>query len=246
MTESEWVACIDPTRMLGFVRQRLSERKQRLFAVACCRRIWPLFLYEDSRQAVEAAQRFAEGMARKNELRGYYHGGLMALEECAARFRSVAPHSAISSAQAAANAAEERLLWACDDLPDPQFDPAVAAAAAAREHARQLRRRPEEGARAGKWAEVTERRCQSDILRDIVGNPFRQMILDRSWLTWNGGVVKSLAEIVYEGEVVDRLPILADALEEAGCTDTKILEHLRGPGPHVKGCWVVDALLDKK
>jgi hypothetical protein len=82
-----------------------------------------------------------------------------------------------------------------------------------------------------------------DIIRDIFGNPFRPVIIDSSWLTWNGGTIRQLAESIYTERAFDRIPILADALEDANCTDTAILYHLRGPGPHIRGCWVVDLLL---
>jgi hypothetical protein len=80
------------------------------------------------------------------------------------------------------------------------------------------------------------------VLLDLFGNPFRPITPNPSWLT---PTVTSLAQGIYEDRAFDRLPILADALEDAGCTNADILEHCRGPGPHVRGCWVVDLLLDK-
>jgi hypothetical protein len=65
------------------------------------------------------------------------------------------------------------------------------------------------------------------------------------WLAWNDGIVPKLAQAIYDDRVFDRLPILADALEEAGCTNADILNHCRQPGEHVRGCWVVDLLLGK-
>jgi hypothetical protein len=65
------------------------------------------------------------------------------------------------------------------------------------------------------------------------------------WLSWNDGIVPKLAQAIYDDRVFDRLPILADALEEAGCTNADILNHCRRPGEHVRGCWVVDLLLGK-
>jgi hypothetical protein len=59
-------------------------------------------------------------------------------------------------------------------------------------------------------------------------------------------LVRGLAEGIYADRAFDRLPILADALEEAGCTDAEVLAHCRGPGPHVRGCWVVDLILGKE
>ena len=81
------------------------------------------------------------------------------------------------------------------------------------------------------------------LVRDVFGNPFRLVLVERAWLAWEGGTVRKLAEGIYQDQAFDRLPILADALEEAGCADEAILSHLRGPGPHVRGCWVLDLLL---
>jgi hypothetical protein len=83
------------------------------------------------------------------------------------------------------------------------------------------------------------------LLRCLFGNPFRPVTLEQSWLSWNGGTVVKLAQSIYSDRAFDRLPILADALEEAGAHDAEILAHCRGPGPHCRGCWVVDALLGK-
>src|SRR5262245_18018566 len=85
------------------------------------------------------------------------------------------------------------------------------------------------------------------LIRDIFGNPYRQPpVLDRSWLAWNGGTIPNLARTMYASKRFRDLPILADALEEAGCTDETVLAHCRGPGPHVRGCWVVDWVLEKE
>jgi hypothetical protein len=94
--------------------------------------------------------------------------------------------------------------------------------------------------------------AQTELLRHIVGNPFRPVTLIPAVLAWNDGTVVRLAQVAYqerkmpEGTLDNgRLAVLADALEEAGCSDADILDHLRGPGPHVRGCWVVDQLLGK-
>jgi hypothetical protein len=83
------------------------------------------------------------------------------------------------------------------------------------------------------------------ILHDLFGNPFRPVALDAACLVWNDGTIPKLAQAIYEERAFNRLPILADALEEAGCTDADILGHCRQPGSHVRGCWVVDAILGK-
>lgn len=94
---------------------------------------------------------------------------------------------------------------------------------------------------------------QEAILRDVFGPlPSGEIRLAPAWLTWNDGTIRKLAQAVYaerllpEGQLDKaRLAILADALEEAGCTDPDLLGHLRGPGPHVRGCWAVDLLHGK-
>ncbi|HWG47752.1 MAG TPA: hypothetical protein VN688_33625 [Gemmataceae bacterium] len=90
---------------------------------------------------------------------------------------------------------------------------------------------------------ANERARQRSGLADIFGNPFRPARIDHRFLGWNDGTIPKLAQVIYEGRAFDHLPILADALEEAGCSDLDILGHLRGPGPHVRGCWVVDLCL---
>ena len=94
--------------------------------------------------------------------------------------------------------------------------------------------------------ERDERNMQCSLLRDIFGNPFRPPpAMAFSWLSWNDDTILKLAQAIYDDRVFDRLPILADALEEAGCTNADILNHCRQPGEHVRGCWVVDLLLGK-
>ncbi len=83
----------------------------------------------------------------------------------------------------------------------------------------------------------------ADILREIFGNPFHPVSLDPAWLT---GTAIALATGIYDDHAFDRLPILADALQEAGCNSDDLLNHLRGPGPHVRGCWALDLVLGKE
>jgi hypothetical protein len=97
-----------------------------------------------------------------------------------------------------------------------------------------------------------ERTGQAGLVRCIFPNPFRPATRDPAWHLWNGGTIPTLAKVVYEERQLPsghldpvRLPLLADMLEDAGCSDPSILEHLRGPGPHVRGCWPVDLVLGK-
>jgi hypothetical protein len=91
-----------------------------------------------------------------------------------------------------------------------------------------------------------EPRHQLALLHDIMGNPFRRVVVDASWRSWNDGAVVELAREIYEERAFDRLPLLGDLLEAAGCADADILGHCRTPGEHARGCWVVDLLLDKR
>jgi hypothetical protein len=117
---------------------------------------------------------------------------------------------------------------------------AMSAAAVAVKHAARA------GGAAGRPAAKRERAAQSLLMRDIFGNPFRPPPApDPSWLRWGDGTVPNLARAVYEGRAFERLPILADALEEAGCIHADVLGHLRGGGPHAVGCWALDWVLGK-
>lgn len=86
----------------------------------------------------------------------------------------------------------------------------------------------------------------ADLLRCVSGRPFRPpLTINPAWLDWNEGTVRKLATLLDEDRTFEWLPILADALEEAGCADDEVLQHCRGPGPHVRGCWVIDLILGK-
>jgi hypothetical protein len=104
------------------------------------------------------------------------------------------------------------------------------------------------GCLPGRW-EAARRRLQQDrcgLLRCLFGNPFRPPSApDPAWLRWNGGTVTGIAQALYDGRAFERMPVLGDALEDAGCGDAGVLGHCRGPGPHARGCWVVDLLLGK-
>jgi hypothetical protein len=84
---------------------------------------------------------------------------------------------------------------------------------------------------------------QSHLLRDLFGpHPFRRVAANPHWLT---STVVALAQGIYEDRAFDRMPILADALQDAGCDDESVLDHCRGGGIHVRGCWVLDLILSK-
>lgn len=92
-------------------------------------------------------------------------------------------------------------------------------------------------------AKAAEQKKQASLVRCLFGNPFRPVIFDTSWQT---ATVLSLAQAIYDERAFDRLPILADALEDAGCTNADVLNHCRAGGEHVRGCWVVDLVLGRE
>lgn len=96
---------------------------------------------------------------------------------------------------------------------------------------------------------ATRRRVEEEyppILREIVGNPFRPSPhISVAWLAWNDRAISKIAQGIYKDRAFDRLPILGDALEEAGCSDVDLLEHCRRTGGHRRGCWLVDLVLGK-
>jgi hypothetical protein len=238
MTEAEWLACTDPTPMLDYLEARdcLTERKQRLFDCACVRRVWHLLVDERGRKAVEIAEKFADGAAGLEELRQAQGIALAAADTHATLYLpgTADSYSVLAAASAAA--------WEFRSGADP-LGHAADAIAWERRTERLTENWPE-----GRWPDAkraAERKTQANLLREVIGNPFRPVAVSPSCLAWNHGTVVTLAHGIYDERAFDRLPILSDALEEAGCTDRAILDHCRGPGPHARGCWAVDLLLCK-
>jgi hypothetical protein len=240
MTESEWCLCQEPQAMLAFLREGgwLSDRKARLFAVACCRRIWHLMVDERSREAVEVAERFADGGASKDELMAARARGLRAHEYARAAVRSGDSSPCLSASWTAYRVARSR---AADGARDSIDFCSFAISGVPRQSANQ--------------AHFEELGKQAALLRDLFGPlPFRPVALDASWLAWGSGTVGRLARAAYEGRRMpagvleqERLAVLADGLEEAGCGDSDVLGHLRDRQQgHVRGCFVLDLLLGKE
>jgi hypothetical protein len=220
--------------MLEFLRGRASERKVRLFAVACCRRIWERLAEEGSRHAVGVAERFADGLSSPSQLR-LARG--IALEgkdpapwggEMACAYFATAK-SAWDAAEGAARTSQlvYSLAW---DRARRKADRTHRAAD--REAVGAVARQETAAARA----------AQAALLRDILGDPFHGVCLQPSWLTC---AVVSQSHAIYDERAFERMPELADVLQQGGCTDATILGHCRGPVLHVRGCWVVDAILGK-
>ena len=86
------------------------------------------------------------------------------------------------------------------------------------------------------------RAAEQALFGDLVGNPLRPPVLDPLWLTCNDYLVPRLAGQLHDERRWDEMPVLGDALEDAGCDDDTILDHCHGPGPHTRGCWLLDLL----
>jgi hypothetical protein len=230
MTQSEWLACTDPIQMLEFLRGKASDRKLRLFAVACCRRIWHVISDIRSREAVAATELFADGRITESEYLAVFWPASRAVDDC----KNVA---AIHAATAACFSA--RLVFADEDHTRWQMGEALFNAQRAAKHAVWA-------LHPDKHRAQQERHAQATLARCILGNPFRTAFIDPEWLKLKDGTVRKVVQTIYNDLAFDRLPALADALEEAGCNDVDILTHCRGEGPHVRGCWVIDLLLGKE
>ena len=206
LTEAQWRTCPDLVVMMQFTEGRAAgHRKMRLFAAACCRRVLDLLPDERSRAAVDAFDRFTEGLAGAEEVQAAMRRAWEVGENAASYLASEEPFLV------AFRASVDRARAA-----DPD-GPAVC---------------------------EPERAAQRDLLRDLC-NPFHAGLVDAALLSWNGGTVPRLAGAIYEERRFGDLPILADALEEAGCTDHDLLRHCRSGGEHVRGCWAVDLLLGR-
>ena len=234
MDEGQWAEgsnldrMIDQLTRFGRAKGKSGHRRMRLYACACCRRIWHLLSDQRSRDAVLVSERFGEGLASVEEL--------IAARE-AAQAASLDQASAPSPFDWRSQQAAWRRRLAAD----------AAHSSALPDHVNAARLAGEAAKRAG-WMERLHFQCE--YLRDVFGSPFRSVAVDPSWRT---PAVLALAQAAYENRTFpagtlepDRLAVLADALEEAGCDNSELLGHLRGPGPHVRGCHVVDLLLAKE
>jgi hypothetical protein len=221
VTEEEWLNSTDPRELLKSFGKRVSRRKARLFAVACCRRAWRMLTDSRIRYVLELTEQFADGLVTKKQLAPAYQEATAAINGNRGWF-TLPEHAALGVLCAASTSrdvvggaidAAQYVAFALGELPSASH-------------------------------------VHADLVRNIFGNSFRSVTISSTVLVWNDGLVVRLAQAAYEERHLPagtldngRLAFLADALEEAGCTDTDILGHLRGPGPHVRGCWPLDLCL---
>lgn len=235
MNEAEWLASSDPQPMLAFlaVTGMATERKTRFFACACYRRFAAHCESDDIHPALLVSEGVAEGRLGKGRLRNARRkiGGVGAYSSVASANGAIAACVEDDALTAARNTAHHAAAY---------FGHVAVEAADFSDAA---------------WKELfpqqrdQEAAFQARLLRDIFGPlPFRSIHVDPAWLA----AVKPLARAAYEERELPtglletgRMAVLADLLEEQGCQDADILGHLRGPGPHVRGCWAIDLLLKK-
>jgi hypothetical protein len=234
VTESEWLECTDVTKMLVFLHGKASDRKLRLFSIGCIRRGWHLIDNPDLRHAVEALERFVDGCAKDKDRIEARKTGLRV-------WKATTPIPGTDwMASGPQNSLGWELYWAANKTINLKVVLELGTSASSAVGAAFTGPKYFSG-------KETERVQQKTIVLDIFGNPFRPVILDSSWLT---PTVLSLAQSAYDNRQLpsgtldnDCLAVLADALEEAGAGGA-ILEHLRSEGPHVRGCFALDLLLD--
>jgi hypothetical protein len=222
--------------MLKLLRGVASGRKLRLFAAACARRCWEVMTYypEDAARCVETAEDFADALCSLDDLEAARAPDTILFEYHIRNF-PVAWDASLYASAVAGTAADPNAEKAADGAcwvaqfalaPDTEMAP------------------------DGYAREGAEHHAQAALLRCLVGNPFRQAASCPSPCS---PLVSSLAQAAYDHRHLPsgsldnaRLSVLADALEEAGCTDQEILDHLRTAGPHLRGCWPLDRLLKRE
>jgi hypothetical protein len=230
MTQKKWLgddAPSQPYQMLhylseqGVPRRRHGRRKLRLLACACVRRLGPI-LTEAQHELVQVAERLADELVSKEEQRA------------AAAAAALVPWTRGNYTEACAVLAVKAL-----------FQPAADAVRDALVHTFGAYARDPQTPDCVDWKRGRELELyQHGLFREIFGNPFRPVVLRPDWSGPNGAA-KHLAQSIYQDRRFDELPILADALEEAGCDNAAILEHCRSQTEHVRGCWAVDLILAK-
>jgi hypothetical protein len=227
MTEDEWLACEKPNLLLrhlkaiGATRWQRGRRRRKLRLLGCAAFGQARHLLRPGYggRAIDLAERYADGDAELDDL--LQLNQLLRAEPMAAGTPQWAAEGAVTilltgNDLIVAEIALEQAIWGLEREAEP---------AKPNLYRKDLRR------------------AQAPLVRDIFGNPFRGVAFDPSWRT---SAVIGLATGIYEERAFDRVPILADALQDAGCDHPDVLAHCCGPGPHVRGCWAVDLVLGRE
>jgi len=235
MTEAEWLACEEPERMLEFLPMltyfggRVSKRKLRLLAGQFCLSYWSL--YPNSHRC-ESTRTIAVEVSENGILPEWV------VEPQSDDLPSILLHD--DAMRAVVGVVWPLTRWVRSDCYEEYLFRGDFDEAAGRDV---IQRNLDAFYEKAQNRISTLRVVLAQLLREIVGNPFRPATLDPSWLT---PTVTALAAQMYDSRDFSAMPILADALQDAGCTNDDILNHCRGDGPHVRGCWVVDLVVGKE
>jgi hypothetical protein len=219
MTEAYWLSADDPGRMIRFLGDRLSDRQARLFAVACCRP-FEQALDPTCRKALLVAELYADGQRAASTL-AKARAGVTAV---------------LGQTPPTAREGPMLVTWLCQPAFVRQWALQVARGSASLLAARD----PHPTAKAARRVAGVG---QARVLRCVAGNPFWPAAWDPRWRSAD---VRGIAVGMYEDRAFDRAPILADALQDAGCDEVGVLRHLRKDTAHVRGCHVLDWVLAKE
>jgi hypothetical protein len=233
MTNDEWNCSTELDKMIQLVKSQL-PRKFYLFATACCRRIWDL-LDPHSRRAVDMLERYADNLVSQKDLVEVYVDIPFWTGEAPKAVRLALAHPT-KDHWSLPNSITDAADYACEAA-------AYRVDCKLREFARFAVKAGDTG--PGLDAFRAERIEQCNLLRDIF-HPFASFAVNPAWLSANMHAVPKLAQAIYDDRAFDRLVILTDALEDTGCTDPELLGHAQRSPSHVRGCWLVDLLLEKQ
>ena len=223
MTEPVYLASEDPDALFAAVGGGLSRRKLILFACGCLRLVPFKITDRKTRRAIEVIEQFAEGLVPVEDIIHLSRESHQGISSPTFRW---AGSTTSHLSHAVRMAIFQFAAYLCDDMID-------------------LMNPVGEADNVARWVrEATNRgaAAQARLFRELAGNPFRPVAFDPVWRT---AAVVGLAEAVQADRAFDRLPILADALEDAGCDAGELLAHFRGPGVHARGCWALDLVLGK-
>ncbi len=265
MTEDDWLTSLHPERMLDYLRGRettggvweslfrpfrgavedrgwsISRRKLRLFAVACCRRVLTLLRDPRSRNAVEASAYYADGLLSEESL----HTAQAEARSAEAQARLVLWD--YSEFVAGNNLSTRKSVFlaarAAVNVASPEIDNTIAAVQDVSQAGLEAAL---ESGNPRTWTDIIGSAVQANLLRDIVGNPFDNLQIAPAVLAWNDAIIPRIAEGIYADRAFERMPILHDALLDAGCNDEVLLSHCRNREGHVLGCWALDAILGRE
>jgi hypothetical protein len=234
MTEAEWRTCNDIEGLLRPWLVGMSSRKRRLFACGCCRQAWHVLTDARSRRAVEAAEDLAEGRMDVERLTAVQAEARRAEIDAGSTLQTAPLTGAglggmLRAEQDLARAA----LWTTyDRLEVWNIIRTVAGALA------------QSGPEREPYRAVSREQC--NLLREILGNPVNPVRAAPSWLHWNDDCVVRIARSINDGRRYHEMPILADALIDAGCTSEDLIAHCRSESVHQRGCWALDLLTGKE